>query len=75
MVWISFPEASHIYRSPSSSKSNDTSLLHLLKQVQGLGVTYTLITGNFNSLSIATLIGAIGLHQNGIQQEILTLKL
>ena len=37
-----------IYRSPRSSESNDTSLFDLLKQVQGLGATHTLITGDFN---------------------------
>ena len=37
-----------IYRSPRSTESNDTSLLDLLKQVQGLDATHTLITGYFN---------------------------
>ena len=36
-----------IYRS-RSCESNDTSLMDLLKQVQGLGATHTLITGDFN---------------------------
>ena len=37
-----------IYRSPRNTESNDTSLLDILKQVQGLGATHTLITGDFN---------------------------
>ena len=37
-----------IYRSPRSVESNDTSVLDLLEQVQGLGATHTLITGDFN---------------------------
>ena len=37
-----------IYRSPRNTEPNDTSSLDLLKQVQGLGATHTLITGDFN---------------------------
>ena len=32
----------------STLNYNDTSLLDLLKQVQGLGATHTLVTGDFN---------------------------
>ena len=58
-----------IYRSPRSSESNDASLLELLKQAQGLGATHTY------TLTFHMLIEPIGLHQNRIQQEILSLRL